>query len=141
MFHIRMLGLSALAFAGFACPVATPSSAEEAIDCNQAKSTVEINFCVDKDYQAADKALNEAYATTLKSVRSRDMEAPYDAKSFETALKNAQRAWVAYRDADCKELVPQEWAGGTGTTAAVLGCMIDKSNARIKELKDRYSDH
>ncbi len=127
-------------FAGCACASAAIPAAAQNIDCNKASSTVEINFCADKDYQAADKALNAAYAMALKYVRSRDLEKPYDAKSFEAALKNAQRAWVAYRDADCKDLVAQEWSGGSGTTSAILGCMTEKTMQRTKDLKERFTD-
>ena len=95
----------------------------------------------DKDYQAADKALNQAYDAALASTKSRDDEKPYDAKSFEEVMRAAQRAWVAYRDADCKDLIAQEWFGGTGTTAASLGCMTEKTIQRTKELKERYGEH
>jgi uncharacterized protein YecT (DUF1311 family) len=114
----------------------------DTIDCNNANSTVEMNFCADKDYQAADKALNAAYAAALTQIQSRgDMEKPYDTKSFEEAMRNAQRTWVAYRDADCRDLVAQEWSGGTGATAAILGCMTEKTIQRTKELKERYGQH
>lgn len=113
----------------------------EPIDCSQANSTVEMNFCAEKDYEVADKALNDAYANALKYARSRDLEPPYDARSFEAALKNAQRAWISYRDADCKDLVAQEWSGGSGTTSAVLGCMTEKTIQRTKDLKARFAEH
>lgn len=125
---------------GLACAWSLPPAfAADAprIDCAQATSTVEINFCADKDYQVADKALNAAYAKALADVRKRGGEKPYDAKSYEDAFRNAQRAWLAYRDAECKDLVAQEWSGGTGTTAAVLGCLTRKTAERTKELLDR----
>lgn len=125
-----------LATSGFAA-----NAAAEDINCANANSTVEMNFCADKDYQAADKELNKAYDAALASTKSRDDEKPYDAKSFEEAMRAAQRAWVAYRDADCKDLIAQEWSGGTGTTAASLGCMTEKTIQRTKELKERYGEH
>lgn len=117
-----------------------PAMADEPIDCANAASTVEINFCADKEYQAADKDLNAAYAKALKSVRTRDMEKPYDAKSFEAALRGAQRAWVAYRDADCKDVEAQIWTNGSGATAAILGCMTEKTVQRTNDLKEQFGD-
>jgi uncharacterized protein YecT (DUF1311 family) len=111
------------------------------VDCSKASSTVEMNFCADKDFQAADKSLNAAYTAALASVKTRDLEKPYDAKSFEAALRASQRAWLAFRDADCKDLVAQEWSGGSGTASASLGCMTEKTIQRTKDLKERYGRH
>jgi uncharacterized protein YecT (DUF1311 family) len=133
--------LKTLAIAGLlAFSLARPAAADETSKCVDAQSTVEINACFEKEYDGVDKALNAAYAKALDYVRSRKLDAPYDPKSFEASLKSAQRAWVAYRDADCKDLVPQQWSGGTGTTSAIFQCMIDKSRQRTKELKDLVTE-
>jgi uncharacterized protein YecT (DUF1311 family) len=108
------------------------------IDCAKASSTVEMNFCAEKDFQAADRDLNAAYTAALASIRTRDLEKPYDAKTFEAAMRVSQRAWLAYRDSDCKGLVAQEWSGGSGATSAILGCMTEKTIQRTKDLKERY---
>lgn len=129
-----IVGVAGLAFVH-------PAVADEPINCANAQSTVEINFCADKEYEAADKALNEAYASALKVVRSRNEDKPYDAKSFEQALRGAQRAWVAYRDADCKDVISQVWTNGSGTTSAILQCMTEKTVQRTKELKDQLEPH
>jgi uncharacterized protein YecT (DUF1311 family) len=115
-----------------------PAVAEEAIDCSDPRTTVEMNVCGDAAFQEADKRLNAAYKEALKYVAESDLEAPYDPKSWEAALRASQRAWVAFRDADCKGAVPMEWSGGTGTSSAVLACMTDKTDSRIKELIERY---
>lgn len=118
-----------------------PAVAEDAdppIDCANATSTVEMNFCAEKDYNAADAKLNDAYSRALAHIAQNGGEKPYDAKSWEDALRASQRAWVAFRDADCKGLVPMSWGGGTGTTSAILGCMHSKTEARIKELNELY---
>lgn len=130
-----------LLYLAFASPWAAVSAQAQTIDCNNASSTVEMNFCADRDYKAADKTLNAAYLAALTYIRSRDMEMPYDARSFEDAMRNAQRTWVAYRDADCKDLVAQEWSGGSGASSAILGCMTEKTIRRTKELKERYGEH
>lgn len=118
-----------------------PASAHaQPVDCAKATSTAEMNACAEQDFIAADKSLNIAYAAALAYVKGRDVEKPYDAKSFEAALRESQRAWIAFRDADCKNLVAQEWSGGSGTASASLGCMTDLTTQRAKDLKERYEE-
>jgi uncharacterized protein YecT (DUF1311 family) len=121
------------------CFTATTSAhAEDPIDCSNASTTVEMNFCADKDFAAADENLNAIYKKVLAQIDDSGLEKPYDRASWEEAMRASQRAWVAYRDADCKGLVPMEWSGGSGTSAAVLGCMSQKTIERTKELSERY---
>lgn len=108
------------------------------IDCENANTTVEMNFCGDKAFAAADKALNVAYRSALAAVKQRVLEPPYDARHYEEALRASQRAWVAFRDADCRDLVAQEWSGGTGTTSAVLSCMTSLTEERTKDIRGRF---
>ena len=131
--------LRASAAAVFLCAVSLSQAAraedpEPAIDCTNASATFELNFCADKELAAADAQLNDAFKKALVFIAKSGAERPYDSKSWEDALRASQRAWIAYRDADCKGLAPMSWTGGTGTTGAVLGCMSAKTKARTKEL-------
>jgi uncharacterized protein YecT (DUF1311 family) len=118
-----------------------PAAAEDAIDCSDPSSTVEMNFCSDKAFQEADAKLNAVYKKVLAHIAEADLEKPYDRESWEKAMRESQRAWVAFRDADCKGAVPMEWSGGSGTSAAVTGCMTEKTDARTKELTERYEQN
>ena len=109
-------------------------AAEPDVDCDKAMSTPELNQCADATLQAADAKLNAMYQKALAVIRKTKSEQPYDRKSWEEALKVSQRAWLAYRDADCDGLVPMSWGGGTGTTSAVLWCKTEKTETRTKEL-------
>lgn len=111
----------------------------EKIDCGNAQSTYEINACADKEFSSADAELNAAYQAALKAVpQFAAGEKPYDARSWEQALRASQRAWVAYRDAECKDHVAMFWTGGSGASADIIGCMTEMTRARTKRLKDRY---
>jgi uncharacterized protein YecT (DUF1311 family) len=117
------------------CALAMPASAAEPkLDCSKAMNTIEMNQCADRDYAAADAKLNAAYQKALNYIKSTENPKPYDAAAWEKALRASQTAWIAFRDADCKGLVPMSWTGGTGTTVAVLGCMTEKTELRTKEL-------
>lgn len=116
----------------------TAFAQDKPIDCAKAMSTYEMNYCADRELAKADAQLNEVYRKALAKVAASTQPKPYDAKHWEAALRASQRAWVQFRDADCKGLVPMGWSGGTGTTGEVLGCMTEKTEARVKELKDRF---
>lgn len=104
------------------------------INCDAPMSTMEINYCADKAYAAVDAKLNAVWKKVMAGIdaSASDM-APAD--KWKAAMRDAQRAWITFRDKDCKEVVPFEWSGGSGTSAAVLGCLIEKTEARIKDLE------
>ncbi len=107
------------------------------IDCEKATATVELNYCEELEFKKADKELNEAYRAALARI---DRTTALDAKvraEWRKALQDAQRKWIAFRDADCKGAVAYEWYSGTGATLAVLGCMRAMTLARAKELRER----
>ena len=52
-------------------------------------------------------------------------------------LKDAERAWIAYRDKECAwEIGPQE-DGGSIWPMAMDNCLQEKTDARIRELKSQ----
>jgi len=121
---------------------AVPAAAEDdppPVNCNDIKSTYDGNICAERDFAKADAKLNDVYKKVLEHVTSSGNEKPFDPKSWETAMRASQRAWIAFRDADCKDAVPMEWSGGTGTTVAVLGCMTTMTEQRIKDLEERFA--
>lgn len=128
----------ALSFATVLGALSAPSAQAEDIDCNNVRSTVESNFCADKAYQEADARLNKVYQAVIARIADSAEGPPYDKTSWDKAMREAQRAWVAFRDADCKGAMPMEWSGGSGTSAAVMTCLSEKTETRIKELKERY---
>lgn len=115
-----------------------PAQAQSAPDCAAATTTVDLVACAQRDFQTADTGLNAAYKRALDAVRGHDAPPPNDAKAYETALRAAQRAWVAYRDADCKGVVPFAWSGGQGAETEILGCLTAKTEARTRELLEAF---
>ncbi len=126
---------AAVAFFGV---TSSAASATEDIDCANASSTVEMNYCSEQEYNKVDAELNRVYQQVLAGIDTHDDVEAERMKAWKDALKAAQRAWVAFKEKDCGELIGYEWYGGTGSTSASLGCMIQKTETRIKELKERY---
>lgn len=104
-------------------------------------STYELNACAEREFDAADAALNKAYAEALKSIPEMASEPPYDAEAWEAALRASQRAWIAYRDAECNAHVPMFWTGGSGATAEIIGCKSEMTKVRTKVIQEHYTEH
>jgi uncharacterized protein YecT (DUF1311 family) len=111
------------------------SGVVHADDCKDANNTVQMNECMAKQAKAADAKLNDTYRQVLASFKGADDPASqsYPA-STRAALIDAQRAWVRYRDADCKAVYNQ-WKGGTIRDVMQLGCMKDRTERRTNELE------
>lgn len=65
----------------------------------KANTQLEMNLCDGNEQALADKELNLIYQAVLKKHRSD--------KKFIDHLKNAQRAWVNWRDAEMEALFPE----------------------------------
>lgn len=121
--------------------VSPPSGATEPMpsDCTEAMSTIEMNACAGADFEKADAELNRVYKQALASIPEMATgEQPFDTGSWEEALRASQRAWVAFRDAECEDHIEKFWGGGTGGTVDIIGCKTEKTEQRTKELKQRY---
>ncbi len=126
--------VACLAFAAIAASVPLAAPAQNKLDCSTALATPDLNACAEIELEQADALMNAIYKKLLAKIAASTGDKPYDAKSWEAALRASQRAWVAFRDADCKGLVPLAWGGGTGATGEMLGCMTEKTIRRTDEL-------
>lgn len=111
------------------------------LDCENATGTSELNACADREFEAADAELNKVYAEAMKAIPEMAGEPPYDAKAWQAALRASQRAWIAYRDAECDAHVPMFWTGGTGATSEIVGCKTTMTKSRTKEIQEHYMEH
>jgi uncharacterized protein YecT (DUF1311 family) len=108
-------------------------------DCSAALSTVEMNNCAGAEFDKADAELNRVYKAALAAIPEMATgEPPFDKPNWEEALRASQRAWLAFRDAECEGHVEKFWGGGTGATVEIIGCKTEKTEQRTKELKQRY---
>lgn len=106
---------------------------EPDIDRREAVSTPEVALCAQRDFEAADARLNTAYRAALAAIDKTDV--PADARAdWRRALVEAQRRWIAFRDAECT-VTGFEWYGGTGRSTAELGCQRALTEARTKQLR------
>ncbi len=122
--------------AAFMAVLALPAVAQEPkANCKNPQTQMEMNLCSQRDYEAADKALNAQYQTTRKAMKKWDTDSSADLKGAEDALVKAQRAWVVYRDAQCISSGFQAH-GGSMEPMLISGCQADLTRKRIEELKE-----
>jgi uncharacterized protein YecT (DUF1311 family) len=107
---------------------------EPKVDCKKAEAQMELTYCAEQEFITADKALNAQYQLTRKATRTWDANAG-DEKGADAALVAAQRAWVAYRDAQCAS-VGYQAHGGSMEPMLIYGCQADLTAKRTEELKD-----
>ena len=127
------LNLGAAVFA-FALLSAGGVLAED-LDCKNPQTQSDMTACEQQRQGSADDALNAQYKKTRAAAVETDkgMDSA-DLRGAEKALVKAQRAWVAFRDAEC-EVRGFEMRGGSGEPMLVAGCTADLTDKRTKELK------
>jgi uncharacterized protein YecT (DUF1311 family) len=100
----------------------------KARDCDKEMVQMEMNMCAGANLEAASAELNRAYQKTMTQQTD---------QTSKDQLKDAERAWIAYRDKECAwEIGPQE-DGGSIWPMAMDNCLQEKTDARIRELKSQ----
>ena len=109
--------------------------AQLAADPCRTLNTVEINRCAEQTLARRDKELNAAYQALLKSLTPEGKANGIDYPGTRRLLQQAQRSWVQFRDNDCRAKYTFN-AGGTIRDIAALGCQIEHTELRTKQLRD-----
>lgn len=108
--------------------------AAEELDCEKALAQQDMNRCAYQSYLKADEALNAAYRQALAKARA--MDESYLREGDEpvaTILRDAQRAWIPYRDKAC-ELESTIVRGGSLQPLFYTTCLESETRARTKAL-------
>lgn len=105
-------------------------------NCDEPMSNMDMRQCSYDEFKAADKELNAVYQRALKFLR--ETYGPDEIKQAggqdpSADLRDAQRKWVTFRDANCRSLGTQ-MLGGSGQETIVAGCMASMTKDRAKEL-------
>lgn len=85
-----------------------------------------MNICADADYKAADAKLNKSYGEIMKRLS--------DDNDGKKLLQTAQRAWIAFRDAECK-FSTEGSKDGSIYPMLVSQCLAGLTETRGEQLK------
>lgn len=88
------------------------------------QSTAGMIDCIAAELKAQDVRLNRAYQAAQKR-----LELPRQ----KAALTKAQRAWIAFRDADCASLFDADW--GSASRLEANSCMLEHTARRADALQ------
>ena len=112
--------------AAFLLPLACADArAAGSVDCKHAVVQADMNVCADRDYQKADALLNATFKDATKDADARTLD----------LLRKAQRAWIAFRDAECA----YQTAGDEGGSIQPMDyslCMTRLTKLRTQQLKE-----
>ena len=104
------------------------SAALGKVNCKNPSSQTEMNVCAQREFIIADKKLNAVYKKAMASMRRVDC-------SGAKILRDAQRAWIAYRNKAC-EAYGFIARGGRMEIGLVTACETDLTRKRTKDLQD-----
>lgn len=120
-----VIGLAAAAAVSAQTPAGTQQS-QAMQDCDKNQRTM--NLCAQQRYDKADAALNRTYNRSLKAQPD---------EAAQQRLREAQRAWISYRDKDCAvEAGPRETSGSIWPLQ-YYGCLERHTMRRTMELQQQ----
>jgi len=114
----------------------TLAIADDDLKCNPEGSNLEMATCANDSFKTADKDLNKLYAKLITEAKHDDKENTGGDQRFggyESALRESQRAWIAFRDKDCLRQTTGEM-GGSIRQIEYPACLEEMTKERIKEL-------
>lgn len=113
--------------------LASPVAAQ-VLDCPDATSQAEMTGCAARAYEAADGDLNLAYKMAMERARSMDEYLQDGQVPAVEILRDAQRAWLPFRDQAC-EAESLMARGGTMQNMIFFMCLERLTRNRTEDLR------
>ena len=112
---------------------ALPAVAQD-VDCANAEVQVEMTYCAEQDWLAADADLNAAYGVARKLMQGIDADLEASQRGAADYLRDGQRAWVTFRDATCAA-EGYTMHGGSAEPMVIYGCRARLTAQRTADLE------
>ncbi|QNE33486.1 DUF1311 domain-containing protein [Sphingomonas sp. NBWT7] len=102
-----------------------------------AQTQAQMNASAGTDYRRADAAMTAQWKATYAYMKREDAQNTVGTRSpgYAAATLASQRAWLAFRDAQCA-IETKEVEGGSMAPMVRAGCLTRLTKERTKQLKD-----
>ena len=124
---MRALLIAAALLAPAIAQAAPKSALDRCLASKAGYSTMGQIQCIGDAVKVQDARLNRNYAKAMGKLTPEQQD----------KLRAAQRAWIAFKDADCQSLQDDEW--GTMSRVTANMCALDRTTERADELAN-YPD-
>ncbi|MCC2977434.1 lysozyme inhibitor LprI family protein [Sphingomonas sp. PL-96] len=119
--------------------------ATAADDCGDKDNQAAMTMCEKAVADRTDAEMNRVWKTVQASMQQADRDDGGDRvgkgePSYAQALLASQRAWLAFRDAQCR-IASYEWRGGSMEPFAYNQCLAAVTAARTQQLRELLWDH
>ena len=98
-------------------------------------NTMQMAQCANRIFEREDRELNQLWKEMTAALEREDRKAEDHREPRLDIARKAQRAWVAYRDAQCAADADAEARGGTIYPLVYIGCRTEMTRARIQQLR------
>ncbi|MEZ5807619.1 MAG: lysozyme inhibitor LprI family protein [Zhengella sp.] len=111
---------------------AWPAMAQD-VDCANAQTQMEMTYCAEQAWMAADEDLNLAYGMAQDAMKRLDSYLG-EQKGASAILRDAQRAWIDFRDKACAAEGYQAH-GGSMEPMLIYSCRERLTRQRTEDLR------
>jgi uncharacterized protein YecT (DUF1311 family) len=114
-----------------------------AAQCDAADTALAQRNCYGQLAEETDREMVAQWDDTLGEIRRRDGDNRREKRNLPDlvhSLRESQRAWLRYRDAQCM-MISDQYAGGTGHGDLYNRCRIQLNRQRTSDLKLRAASN
>ncbi|KTC40369.1 MAG: lysozyme inhibitor LprI family protein [Pseudomonas sp.] len=101
-----------------------------ALDCTHIESSQQVDRCAQQDKEQADSGLNQRYQALLDRAHQHYPGNLAQEQEYLGKLRNAQRAWIKYRDSTCVLEAVDVEPGKPAHATLINRCVTRLSNER-----------
>jgi uncharacterized protein YecT (DUF1311 family) len=107
-----------------------------AAECTMSQGNQIFATCLAKEVKKAEIDMSYFYQRALEAIEANQQRSDTEQSKLRADLVGTQKAWLAYKKAQCNGLVFDQWWGGSGQPQAVLSCELEHIRMRINELEN-----